>query len=162
MLLIAGFTRLLHYKHHQLWIHGSSRLPDVWRISQVSNDFKSSYKKNKHTDSNLHHLISPLTKYAVIITPITTAIEEAFPRFRNSRSLNIIMRKAIVISTLIVALTNLFFGNVMVFTGAFLCVTGSFLLPCLCYLHINKAAQRFGLELMMIVGILMVGSLWVW
>ncbi|KAH7570098.1 hypothetical protein ACOSP7_018044 [Xanthoceras sorbifolium] len=103
-------------------------------------------------------LINPLTKYAVIITPIATAIEER-STFRNSRPLSILIRSVIVISTVIVALTIPFFGYVMAFTGSFLSVTVSILLPCLCYLRINKAAQSFGLELMIIVGILVVGSL---
>ncbi|KAK0573303.1 hypothetical protein LWI29_006111 [Acer saccharum] len=103
-------------------------------------------------------LINPLTKYAVIITPIASAIEEK-PTFRNSRSLSILIRSVIVVSTVIVALTVPFFGYVMAFIGAFLSVTVSILLPCLCYLRIYKAAQGFGLELMIIVWILAFGSI---
>ncbi|KAK2636212.1 hypothetical protein Ddye_031004 [Dipteronia dyeriana] len=103
-------------------------------------------------------LINPLTNYAVIITPIASAIEDK-TTFRNSRSLSILTRSVIVISTVIVALTVPFFGYIMAFIGAFLSVTVSILLPCLCYLRIYKAALGFRLELMIIVGILVVGSI---
>ncbi|MBA0843299.1 hypothetical protein Goarm_000501, partial [Gossypium armourianum] len=98
-------------------------------------------------------LINPLTKYAIITAPITTAIEET-SLFRNSRSLSILIRTALVISTVIVALTIPFFGYVMAFIGSFLSVTASMLLPCLCYLKLNKAARKMGLELIIIVAIL--------
>lgn len=102
-------------------------------------------------------LINPLTKYAVITAPIATAIEDTLV-FRNSRYLSILIRTVIVISTVVVALTIPFFGYVMAFIGAFLSVTVSMLLPCLCYLRIDKSARRFELELVLIVGILIVGS----
>lgn len=102
-------------------------------------------------------LVNPLTKYAVIITPIAKAIEDTL-RLGNNRSLSILVRTLIMISTLIVALTVPFFGYIMAFIGAFLSVTVSVLFPCLCYLRINKAARRFGLELVVIVGILISGS----
>ncbi|KAK6280855.1 PREDICTED: vacuolar amino acid transporter 1 [Theobroma cacao] len=102
-------------------------------------------------------VINPLTKYAIITAPITTAIEEK-SLFGNSRSLSIIIRTALVISTVIVALTVPFFGYIMAFIGSFLSVTSSILLPCLCYLKTNKTAQKFGFELVIIVTILVAGS----
>ncbi|GMN41856.1 hypothetical protein TIFTF001_011065 [Ficus carica] len=103
-------------------------------------------------------LINPLTKYAVIITPIATAIEDTYP-FRNAnRLISILLRTLIVFATVIVALLIPFFGYVMAFTGAFLGVSVSMLLPCLFYLKINKAARSFGFELMMIMGIVVTGS----
>lgn len=103
-------------------------------------------------------LINPLTKYAVIITPIATAIEDKMLFHKKSRLIGILIRTSIVISTVLVALFIPLFGYLMAFIGAFLSVTGSMLLPCLCYLKINKAAHRFGLELMIIIGILLIGS----
>ena len=64
-------------------------------------------------------LVNPLAKYAVIITPIADAIEYKFPS-GNSRLSSILIRTAIVISTVVVALTVPFFGYVMAFVGAFL------------------------------------------
>ncbi|PQQ19554.1 vacuolar amino acid transporter 1 [Prunus yedoensis var. nudiflora] len=103
-------------------------------------------------------IINPLTKYAIVITPIAAAIEEARP-FRNSRVISILVRTLIVISTVLVALMVPFFSYVMAFVGAFLSVTVSVLLPCLFYLKINVAARRFGLELVTIIGIMVIGSL---
>ncbi|KAK8546981.1 hypothetical protein V6N13_099726 [Hibiscus sabdariffa] len=92
-------------------------------------------------------LINPLTKYAIIITPIVTAIEENAV-FHKSRS------RSIFISTVIVALTIPFFDYVMAFIGSFSGVTVSMLLPCLCYPKLNKTARKFGLESIVIVSIL--------
>lgn len=102
-------------------------------------------------------LINPLTKYAIITAPIATAIEEK-PLFRNSRFLSILIRTAIVVSTVIVALTIPFFSYVMAFIGSFLGVGAAMLLPCLCYLKIYKSARKFGLELVIIIMILVAGS----
>jgi vesicular inhibitory amino acid transporter len=103
-------------------------------------------------------LINPLTKYAVIITPIATAIEDKFSFGKRRSIIRILIRTALVISTVCVACIVPFFGYVMAFIGAFLSVTGAMLLPCLCYLKINKTARSFGLELIIIVGILVTGS----
>ncbi|XP_019422916.1 PREDICTED: vacuolar amino acid transporter 1-like [Lupinus angustifolius] len=102
-------------------------------------------------------LINPFAKYAVIITPIANVIEDT-KLFNKSKVISIFIRTTIVATTVLVALFIPFFGYVMAFIGAFLSVTVSLLLPCLCYLKINKAARRFGLELMIIIGILFIGS----
>ncbi|PON33460.1 Amino acid transporter, transmembrane domain containing protein [Parasponia andersonii] len=102
-------------------------------------------------------VINPLTKYAVITSPIATAIEDKYS-IQNNRAISFIIRTLIVLSTLIVALLVPFFGYVMAFIGAFLSVTVSMLLPCLFYLKINKVARRFGLELVMIGGIVATGT----
>lgn len=102
-------------------------------------------------------LINPFTKYAVIVTPIANAIEDTL-LFHKSKAIFILIRTTIVVSTVLVALFIPFFGYIMAFIGAFLSVTVSLLLPCLCYLKINKAAQRFGLEFTIIVGILFIGT----
>ncbi|MED6121654.1 hypothetical protein PIB30_032196 [Stylosanthes scabra] len=104
-------------------------------------------------------LINPFTKYAVIITPIANAIEESLLLHKGRRPITILIRTTIVLTTLLVALFVPFFGYVMGFIGAFLSVTCSWILPCLCYLKMNKATQRFGMELVMIVGILFTGSI---
>jgi vesicular inhibitory amino acid transporter len=103
-------------------------------------------------------LILPLTKYAVIITPVATAIEDTFSVGNNQFATSVFIRTGLVISTAFVACTVPFFGYVMAFIGAFTGVTLSMLLPCLCYLKMNKTARSFGLELIIIVGILVTGS----
>ncbi|XP_050205082.1 amino acid transporter AVT1I-like [Mercurialis annua] len=102
-------------------------------------------------------LINPFTKYALVISPISKAIEDKF-HLDNRRYLSILLRTSIMITTLVVASTIPFFAYVMAFIGAFLSVTVSMLLPCLCYLKINKAARNLGFELVVIVGILISGS----
>ncbi|KAG6601432.1 Amino acid transporter AVT1J, partial [Cucurbita argyrosperma subsp. sororia] len=101
-------------------------------------------------------LINPITKYAAIINPIAIAIEEA-SRLFATRSMAILMRTLLLFTTLILALSIPFFAYVMAFTGAFLSVTNGILIPCLCYLKINKSARKFGWELVVIVGILVMG-----
>ncbi|XP_010257515.1 PREDICTED: vacuolar amino acid transporter 1 [Nelumbo nucifera] len=102
-------------------------------------------------------LINPFTKYAIMVTPIVIAIEDLFP-CRN-KSISILIRTVLLISNVVVALTIPFFGYLMAFIGAFLSVMVSLLLPCLCYLKISKASRSPGLELVIIVGILVLGSL---
>ncbi|KAF7828052.1 amino acid transporter AVT1I-like [Senna tora] len=95
----------------------------------------------------------------VIITPIATAIEDKVLFHKRSRPFGILItRTAILLSTVLVALFIPFFGYLMAFIGSFLSISCSLLLPCLCYLKINKSARRFGLEFMLIIGILLIGS----
>ncbi|XP_027099462.1 amino acid transporter AVT1I [Coffea arabica] len=101
-------------------------------------------------------LINPITKYAIIIAPIATAAEDAF-RFRNSRTMSLLIRTSLVVSTVVVALCIPFFGYVMGFIGAFLSISVSMLFPCLCYLKIKKAYRRWGPELVSIMLILVLG-----
>ncbi|XP_010258339.1 PREDICTED: vacuolar amino acid transporter 1-like [Nelumbo nucifera] len=103
-------------------------------------------------------LINPLTKYAIMVIPIAMAIEDWYP-FRKSRPISVLIRTSILITNVVVALTIPFFGYLMAFIGAFLSVTASLLLPCVCYLKISKSSRSFGLELIIIVGILALGSL---
>ncbi|XP_061370909.1 amino acid transporter AVT1I-like [Gastrolobium bilobum] len=102
-------------------------------------------------------IINPLTKYAVVITPIANAIEDKSLLCKR-RPIAILMRSTIVVSTVLIALFIPFFGYIMAFIGAFLNVAISLLFPCLCYLKINKAARRFGFELIIIIAILLIGS----
>lgn len=102
-------------------------------------------------------LINPVTKYAIIISPIATALEET-RMLQDSRWMSLMIRTVLVISTVIVALIIPFFGYVMAFIGAFLSVSASFLFPCLCYLKINKASRNLGVELMFIFVVIILGS----
>ncbi|GAB4840012.1 hypothetical protein Ancab_020721 [Ancistrocladus abbreviatus] len=104
-------------------------------------------------------LINPLTKYALIITPIAIAIEERLPFKNPSRLVGVVFRTVLVLSTVIVALIVPFFGYVLAFTGAFLSVAVSILFPCLFYVKLNGPSRRFGLELIILALILAVGCL---
>lgn len=103
-------------------------------------------------------LISPITKYAILIYPIATAIEYSYS-IKNSRIMSLLLiRTGLVISTVVVALAVPFFGYVMAFTGAFLSMSVSVLFPCLCYLKIYYRGYRsLGLELFVIIAIIVFG-----
>ncbi|KAK9272854.1 hypothetical protein L1049_003232 [Liquidambar formosana] len=106
-------------------------------------------------------LVNPVSKYALMITPVVNAIENWFPCCCNKRPFSLLIRTALVISTVIVALAVPFFGDLMSLVGAFLSVTASLLLPCLCYLKISGAYRRFDFELVIIGGIMLLGILFV-
>ncbi|KAF3674700.1 zinc finger family protein [Capsicum annuum] len=101
-------------------------------------------------------LINPITKYALVVSPIATAIEDKLPLRQSKFIVSYFIRTFLVISTVIVALVVPFFGYVMTFTGALLGVTVSILLPCFCYLKIVKTPSY--LEVVFIGVILVFGS----
>ncbi|KAL2528746.1 Transmembrane amino acid transporter family protein [Forsythia ovata] len=102
-------------------------------------------------------LVNPIAKYALMVTPIVRAAENRFQSFHNRGLLSILLRSTLVISSIIVAIAIPFFGYLMSLVGAFLSVTASIILPCLCYLKISGIHQRFGIELIFIVGIVLIG-----
>ncbi|XP_060669664.1 amino acid transporter AVT1I-like [Ziziphus jujuba] len=103
-------------------------------------------------------IINLLTKFALILSPISLAIEAKFIP-PNNRLLSILVRTLLMISIVVVALAFPYFGYVMAFIGAILNVTVSLLLPCVCYLKINEVAWAFEFEFMAIIGILVSGIL---
>nr|KYP38699.1 Vacuolar amino acid transporter 1 [Cajanus cajan] len=102
-------------------------------------------------------LINPFTKYAVLITPIANAIEDRWLLCKR-KSIAILVRTTIVVSTVVMALFMPFFGYIMELIGAFFSVTMSLLFPCLCYLQINKSVRQLGSELIIIIVILLIGT----
>lgn len=103
-------------------------------------------------------IITPLTKYALLITPVANALEEMFGVSKN-RTISLLLRTLLVISTTIAALVLPFFGYLSALTGSFLSTTASVLLPCTCYLKISKASKnKFGFEKLVIVVIIMFGT----
>ena len=104
-------------------------------------------------------LISPLSKYALMVRPILDATENWFPSDYSKSPLRFVMKTSLVISTIVVALALPFFGYLMSIVGACLSVTASILLPCLCYLKISGTFRRFGFELVIIGGIMLMSIL---
>ncbi|KAJ1271343.1 hypothetical protein BS78_06G121700 [Paspalum vaginatum] len=95
-------------------------------------------------------LINPLSKYALVVTPIATAVEE---RVRGTvvgsgPAVSMAVRTLLVLSTVAVALAVPFFGYLMALVGSLLSVGASMLLPCVCYVGVAA-----------IVAILALGSL---
>uniref|UniRef100_A0A0E0JKR8 Amino acid transporter transmembrane domain-containing protein n=1 Tax=Oryza punctata TaxID=4537 RepID=A0A0E0JKR8_ORYPU len=109
-------------------------------------------------------LITPLAKYALVIQPVTTAIEEklstaaAAADAENKGLTRVLTSTAVVVSTVVLACTVPFFGYLMSFIGSSLNVTVAVLFPCLSYLKIympRGGVSRF--EVVAIVGILVIG-----
>ncbi|KAI5420104.1 amino acid transporter AVT1I [Lathyrus oleraceus] len=103
-------------------------------------------------------VINPFTKYAIEISPITIAIEDKW-NLCMSRPISILVRTTIVACSVLVALYIPFFAYIMAFTGAFLSVAISLLFPCVCYLKMKKGGKKLELEMMIILGILIIGTL---
>ncbi|KAJ6801256.1 vacuolar amino acid transporter 1-like [Iris pallida] len=101
-------------------------------------------------------LITPLTKYALVLTPIANSIEDRF-HLSKLRLVSILIRTLLVVSTVMIALTVPFFGYVVALTGSFLSSTATMLLPCLCYIKIFRN-RRQGMELVTIVLIIAMGA----
>ncbi|KAL1104298.1 hypothetical protein V6Z11_D04G057300 [Gossypium hirsutum] len=102
-------------------------------------------------------LVNPITKYALMVTPIVNAIKTRFPCCYNPGFLTIFIGTNLLISTVFVALAIPFFGSLMSLVGALLSITASVILPCLCYLKISGIYRRFNGQLVGICLIIIVG-----
>ncbi|VAH87244.1 unnamed protein product [Triticum turgidum subsp. durum] len=102
-------------------------------------------------------LVNPLTKYALLVAPITSAIEERFS-LMGSGPARVAVSTAVLVSTVAVACMVPFFGFLMSFIGSFLSVMATVFFPCLCYLKIYKAKGLRRVEVAAIVAILMLGA----
>lgn len=106
-------------------------------------------------------LINPFSKYALMVTPLATAVEEKLlvaGRDSNKRSVNVLIRTLLVVSTVVVALTVPFFGHLMALVGSLLSVIASMLLPCIFYLKIFGASRCSRAEVALIATIIVLGS----
>ncbi|KAJ4761496.1 hypothetical protein LUZ62_071871 [Rhynchospora pubera] len=103
-------------------------------------------------------LINPLMKYALIVMPISNAIEEWF-QFSKFRLFSILIRTILVISTTVVALSVPFFAEVVALTGSLLSSSATMVLPCLCYLKITKTYKTLGFHSIACVLIVVIGVL---
>lgn len=104
-------------------------------------------------------LINPFSKYALMVTPIATAVEERLMLAGNKRSVNLLIRTLLVVSTVVVALAVPFFGHLMALVGSLLSVMASMLLPCVFYLKIFGVARCGRAEVALIAAIIVLGSL---
>ncbi|XP_022635714.1 amino acid transporter AVT1J isoform X1 [Vigna radiata var. radiata] len=100
-------------------------------------------------------LMNPISKFALMATPITNALKDLLPRRYRNRVTSILVSTLLVMSTTIAALVLPFFGSLMSLVGAFLSVTASILLPCLCYFKISDTYRNFGCESVVIVILIM-------
>ncbi|XP_040375862.1 amino acid transporter AVT1I-like [Oryza brachyantha] len=109
-------------------------------------------------------LITPLAKYALVIQPITTVIEEKLKRsattmpMPGNNGLGRVFTSTIIVITMVaLACTLPFFGYLMSLIGSSLNVTVAVLFPCLCYLKIYMHRGIHRLEVAAIIGILLFG-----
>ncbi|KAL3525929.1 hypothetical protein ACH5RR_014301 [Cinchona calisaya] len=102
-------------------------------------------------------LINPIAKYALMVTPIVNVIENRLLSNCHKRLFSIFIRSSLVLSTVVVALTIPLFGYLMSLVGAFLSASASIILPCLCFLKISGIYRSFGLEQLIIVGVVFMG-----
>ncbi|CAH2074505.1 unnamed protein product [Thlaspi arvense] len=86
-------------------------------------------------------VVTPMTKYALTITPVVLSLEELIPsssRKLRSKGASMVFRTILVLSTLVVALTVPFFATVAALIGSFIAMLIALIFPCLCYLSIMK------------------------
>ncbi|KAL2898626.1 Amino acid transporter AVT1I [Bienertia sinuspersici] len=95
-------------------------------------------------------LVSPLSKYALMLEPVASATESWFPNYHKKRYFSVLIRTGLVASQVIIALAVPFFGQLISLVGAFLSVTASITLPCSCYLKIS--ANNLGREKILVIG----------
>lgn len=98
-------------------------------------------------------VVNPFTKYALTMTPVALCLEELIPgNHSTSRVYSILIRTALVLSTLIIGLCIPFFGLVMALIGSFLTMLVTLILPCACYLRIlGGKANRFQISACMVI-----------
>ncbi|XP_024625886.1 amino acid transporter AVT1A [Medicago truncatula] len=81
--------------------------------------------------------VIPLTKYALMMNPLARSVEELLPHSISSTNwCFILLRTALVISTVCAAFVIPFFGLVMALIGSLLSVLVAIVLPALCFLKI--------------------------
>ncbi|PKA63143.1 Lysine histidine transporter 1 [Apostasia shenzhenica] len=103
-------------------------------------------------------VVNPLTKYALTMTPVALSLEELLPSTKQSLFFAVLIRTLLVISTLFVALLVPYFGFVMALLGSFFTMLVALILPCLCYLSIQRKHVTF-LQVVGCIFIVMVGVL---
>ncbi|KAL6911996.1 hypothetical protein ACP4OV_000801 [Aristida adscensionis] len=112
-------------------------------------------------------VINPFTKYpcyeltklqyALLLNPIARSLEELRPEgFLNETTCAIVLRTALVASTVCIAFLMPFFGLVMALIGSLLSVLVAVIMPALCFLKIaqNKATRS---QVIISVGIIILG-----
>ncbi|KAJ1270144.1 hypothetical protein BS78_06G032500 [Paspalum vaginatum] len=85
---------------------------------------------------------NPITKYGLTMTPLALSLEELLPPDQQTYPNIVMLRSALVLSSLIVALSVPFFafsGLVMSLVGSFLTMFVAYILPCACFLAILRS-----------------------
>ncbi|KAF0908730.1 hypothetical protein E2562_028166 [Oryza meyeriana var. granulata] len=105
-------------------------------------------------------LLNPISKYALVMTPIAAAIEERIcGAVGAGAAVSVAVRTLLVLSTVAVALAVPFFADLMALVGSLLNVGMCMLLPCACYVRIFGAPSMSRGEAAAMGMILALGSL---
>ncbi|XVF79532.1 hypothetical protein PTKIN_Ptkin14bG0230500 [Pterospermum kingtungense] len=105
-------------------------------------------------------LLIPVTRYALMVTPVATAIESGLSEnHKNKKSVQLFIRIALLVSTTSLAFVFPYFENLMAIVGSIFVVLGSFILPCLCFLKVSGSYQSWSYDLIGIIGIFVFGIL---
>lgn len=99
-------------------------------------------------------LAIPMSKYALIMTPIAEAIDIRLPNLYQSKPIFILVRTLIVMSSVVIAISFPYFVHLTSLIGAILDVIASIVLPCLCYLKLLKVYEHWSFEFTIIIGII--------
>ncbi|KAK8935677.1 hypothetical protein KSP39_PZI013060 [Platanthera zijinensis] len=84
-------------------------------------------------------VVNPITKYSLTLAPMALSLEELIPKDQQkSHWYSIVIRTALTISTLLVAMSVPFFGLVMALVGSSLTMLLALILPCICFLSIAR------------------------
>ncbi|KAF1879055.1 hypothetical protein Lal_00047727 [Lupinus albus] len=103
-------------------------------------------------------LVNPISKYALMVTPITNALKALLPQqYKKDKLTSILINTILVISTVIIAITVPFFAYLTSLVGAFLSITASIILMCSCYLKISGTYNKLGIETVAIMTIIFLG-----
>ncbi|XP_072976289.1 amino acid transporter AVT1C-like [Typha angustifolia] len=101
-------------------------------------------------------VINPLTKYALTMTPVALCLEELLPSNQQSYLTAVSIRTILVLSNVVVALALPFFGFVMALLGSVFTMLVALILPCVCYLTIQRRSVN-ALQVSTCISIIMVG-----
>ncbi|WMV53405.1 hypothetical protein MTR67_046790 [Solanum verrucosum] len=104
-------------------------------------------------------IVNPFTKYALTMAPVAMSLEELIPsNHTKSHMYSILIRTALVMSTLFVALKVPFFGFVMALIGSFFTMLVTLILPCACFLRILKG-KTSPIQVVTCILIIIIGSI---
>ncbi|GAB4843941.1 hypothetical protein Ancab_013905 [Ancistrocladus abbreviatus] len=103
-------------------------------------------------------VVSPISKYALLMNPLARSIEELLPvSAANSSWCFFLLRIALVMSTVCVAFLIPFFSSLMALIGSFLCVLVTIIMPTLCFLRIVKKKAK--MQVVSCISVVVVGIL---
>lgn len=105
-------------------------------------------------------LLIPVTRYALMLTPVANAIEGGFSiDHKNTRKVQLLVRMVLLVTTTMIAYVFPYFENLMAIVGSIFVALGSFVLPSLCYLKISSSYRTCNFELVGNVAIVLFATL---